>query len=43
MVQNRDRALLTRLRIAGVIVAALMFALLFYLARLYVGPSVAAR
>ena len=42
MVQNRERKLLTRLRIAGLIVVALMFASLLYLARLYVGPSAAA-
>ena len=43
MVQNRDRVLLAGLRIAGVIVAVLMFAFLFYVARLYLGPTLAAR
>jgi len=43
MVHNRDRVLLASLRIVGVIVALLMFAFLYYVARLYVGPSIAAR
>ena len=43
MVQNRDRLFLAGLRIAGVIVVVLMFAFLFYVARIYVGQGVAAR